>query len=213
MSTDPEMARVNPRDIQDSEPLPYDVYSADGVLLFATGQTPLIPEQVAIMRATGWCKSLNRTGETDCSGSGAQGDEMPCLPRRERPPLDQCEVLIAEDMKLARDLLIRMLNEHGMTRIAWVGDGHSAITHFFQHRPHLVFLDIYMPPSNGFEVLQQVKSWCPGTFVCMVSGDCTQANAEQARKQGVDAFIIKPVSPLNLKRVLAMYTNRQSVPG
>ena len=216
MLADFDLVSVNPLDIPDAAPLPYDVYSAEGALLFTAGQTPQIPEQVAIMRATGWCETmkpvagaLNHPGSvrTEEPGANQHAVAVPCLPLRERPSLDQTEVLIAEDMKLARDLLIRMLNDHGITRISWASNGHSAITHFFQHRPHLVFLDIYMPPSNGFDVLQQIKAWCPGNFVCMVSGDCTQANAEQARKQGVNAFIIKPISPLNLKRVLAMYGN------
>ncbi|MGI9212975.1 MAG: response regulator [Methylococcaceae bacterium] len=212
MSPSSNMKPVNPSDIQHDSPLPYDVYSVDGALLYSAGEIASLPEQIAIMSATGWRIIAGSSGPE--FSHGVHNDtihtplEIPLLPLRERPLLDQAEVLIAEDMSLARNLLIRMLNEQGVTRIHSVDNGHSAITHYFKYRPHIVFLDIYMPPSNGFDVLRQIKAWCPGNFVCMASGDCTQANAEQSRALGVNAYIIKPISPLNLKRVLALYTNK-----
>lgn len=212
MPSSPNMIPVDPSDIQHNTPLPYDIYSVDGALLYSAGEMATIPEQTAIMSASGWRSISGLSGHE--SGHHVHSDmsqtqtEQLFLPLRERPSLDQAEVLIAEDMSLARNLLIRMLNEQGVTRIHSVDNGHSAITHYFRYRPHIVFLDIYMPPSNGFDVLRQIKTWCPGNFVCMASGDCTQANAEQSKALGVNAYIIKPISPLNLKRVLALYVNQ-----
>lgn len=203
------MLRVNPLEIRDGESIPYNVYSADGALLYAEGEKVTLPEQAIIMRTEGWRDRLDHEEQAVAEMSrldDATGDDAPRLPMRERPPLAEAEVLIAEDMKLARDLLIKMLNEQGITNIVAVDNGHSAITHFFQYRPHIVFLDIYMPPNSGFDVLRQVKRWTPDNFVCMASGDCSLANAEQARSLGVDAFIIKPISLLNLKRILALYS-------
>ncbi|MEY4194978.1 MAG: hypothetical protein RLZZ226_1346 [Pseudomonadota bacterium] len=208
------LIRVNPLDIQEGVPLPYDVYTAEGALLCTAGDTVDIPQQAAIMQMSGWRRATDQgnqgeqTPPTVQESSHQYADDELLLPVRDWLPLEQAEVLIAEDMKLARDLLVRMLNEYGISRIHVVDNGHSAITHFFQQRPHLVFVDIYMPLSNGFEVLRQIKTWSPATFVCMASGDCTQANAEQARVLGVNAFIIKPITPLNIKRVLTMYVNR-----
>jgi two-component system chemotaxis response regulator CheY len=208
------LIKVHPLDIREGVPLPYDIYTAEGALLCAAGDTVEIPQQAAIMQMSGWRRATNQgeQGEQTLppvqdSSRQASDDEL-LLPVRDWLPLEQAEVLIAEDMKLARDLLVRMLNEYGISSIHTVDNGHSAITHFFRQRPHLVFIDIYMPLSNGFEVLRQIKTWSPATFVCMASGDCTQANAEQARTLGVNAFIIKPITPLNIKRVLAMYINR-----
>mgnify|MGYP006279450933 CR=1 FL=1 len=199
------LLRVNPLDIRDGEPMPHDIYSADGVLLCAEGQTVAIPEQSVILQASGWRKKREDEPVMEQPETGLADEASLRLPARPRLPLAEAQVLIAEDMALARDLLIKLLNEQGLRNIAAVDNGHAAITHFFQHRPHIVFLDIYMPPRNGFEALKQIKTWCPDNFVCMASGDCTPANAEEARLLGVNAFIIKPISPLNLKRVLALY--------
>lgn len=208
------LIKVHPLDIREGVPLPYYIYTAEGALLCAAGDTVEIPQQAAIMQMSGWRRVTDQENQEEQilppvqdSSRQASDDEL-LLPVRDWLPLEQAEVLIAEDMKLARDLLVRMLNEYGISRIHTVDNGHSAITHFFRQRPHLVFIDIYMPLSNGFEVLRQIKTWSPATFVCMASGDCTQANAEQARTLGVNAFIIKPITPLNIKRVLTMYVNR-----
>jgi len=86
-----------------------------------------------------------------------------------------------------------------------VNDGRMAISHFFRYQPHIAFLDIDMPVIDGLAVLKQIKQWSPDTFVCMVSGNSTLINVKEAKDYGVDAFLVKPINALNLKRVLALY--------
>ncbi|MEI6413317.1 MAG: response regulator [Pseudomonadota bacterium] len=124
-----------------------------------------------------------------------------------RPPLTEAEVLIADDMPIFRQLLTGLLLEYGISKIESVDNGRLALWHFFHHQPqpHLVFLDIDMPALDGLAVLKQIKQESPDCFVCMVSGNSTLLNVRQARADGADAFLVKPISLLNLKRVMALY--------
>lgn len=210
MSTQPLMQRVIPEDIRDNEPVPYSIFTSDGALLLAKGQVVSAAEDGAILRTQGWrrLESDEEVSVDAFTGNDGIDNRLPAdarLPARGRPALLQVEALIADDVRLMRQLLIRLLREQGLTKIEAVGDGHKAIAYFFRYQPHMVFLDIDMPGLDGLAALKQIKQWSPECFVCMISANSTLVNVKEAKAHGVDAFLVKPVSPLNLKRVLALY--------
>lgn len=61
-------------------------------------------------------------------------------------------------------------------------------------RPNLVFLDVWMPESDGIETLQQIKKISPETQVVMISGHATISTALEATKLGAFDFLEKPLS-------------------
>lgn len=225
------LIRINPDDIREDQPIPFDVYTVTGALLMNRNQPLTYPEQLPILKSQGWRKpvtdeevALAKTREDSrpetydflntSTSTPSQEIVLPDdglrLPFRGRPPLDQAEALIAEDVRLARRLLAHMVTEQGLKKIEFAEDGRDAINYFFLRRPHLVFLDIDMPNMNGLEVLRQIKLWSPETFACIVSGHGTMANARMAKNAGVDGFLIKPINVVNLKRVLSVYTASSS---
>lgn len=206
MSTQPLMVRVSPDEIRSQQPAPYDIYTAEGALLLAEGEQIPNPEDAAILAAQGW--RLPAASEPPLPSPSEPAGEPPPeihLPFRGRPPLFQVEALIAEDMAVMRKLLAHLLREQGIRNIEMVDDGAKAVGHFFRYRPHIVFLDIDMPVADGLSALKKIKQWSPETFVCMVSANSTQINVKEAKAMGVDAFLVKPISPLNLQRVLNRY--------
>lgn len=224
MSNTIPLIRINPEDIQNDVPAPYDIYTVAGALLMGKNQQTTLPEQSAIVRTQGWRKP--QTDEEMIQAKNHQAssafaydwlaqnsdkdiplpDDGLRLPSRGHPPLEEAEVLIAEDIRLARRLLTHMLSEEGVKKVEFVDNGLDAIHYFFHHRPHLVFLDIDMPNLSGLNVLRQIKLWSPDNFACMVSGHGTMANAREAKDYGVDGFLVKPINVVNLKRVLAVYS-------
>ncbi|MGI9212977.1 MAG: response regulator [Methylococcaceae bacterium] len=232
MSNSLPLIRINPDDIREDQPVPFDVYTVTGALLITRNQPLTYPEQLPILKSQGWRKPvtteevaqaksreepkaesydfLNKT-----TGTQSQDIELPDdglrLPSRGRPPLDQAEALIAEDVRLARRLLAHMVSEQGLKKVEFAEDGRDAVNYFFHRRPHLVFLDIDMPNLNGLEVLKQIKLWMPDSFTCIVSGHGTMANARVAKNSGVDGFLIKPINVVNLKRVLSVYVRSGSM--
>jgi two-component system, LytTR family, response regulator len=69
----------------------------------------------------------------------------------------QTRVLIVDDEPLARERLRMLLAEEaGMQVAGEASDGHSAANAIRALSPDLVFLDVQMPGSTGFEVIEQV---------------------------------------------------------
>lgn len=205
------MVPVSASEIVAGEPLPYPLYLANGVPLVKRGQILSDPEQLEILRSQGW-RGLTAvehppanaiTPEEAVSRMDQQAQARFQL--RIRPALSEAMALLADDMSLSLKLLSRLLRDQGINRIITAESGSQAVIQFFRQRPDLVFLDIDMPGLDGIDVLKQVKSWSPETFVCLVSGNATMVNVKVAKTYGVNAFLVKPISGLNLQRVLSLY--------
>ncbi|MBK1640340.1 hypothetical protein CKO12_00265 [Chromatium okenii] len=206
------MAPAVAADIVISEPLPYSLYLANGVPLVSRGQIFDEEEQIEVLRRQGWRSFSEHDNELPKNAIPSEEaarlyDEQPRVRLRFRPrvPLTETVALVADDMSLSLKLLMRLLREKRLGRIIEADNGRQALVQFFRQRPSMVFLDIEMPGLDGMEVLKQVKSWSPETFVCLVSGNATIINVKTAKSYGVDAFLVKPISGLNLQRVLALY--------
>jgi diguanylate cyclase (GGDEF)-like protein len=76
--------------------------------------------------------------------------------------------------------------------------------------PDLILLDIQLPGINGVEVARIIRQsrrdlWLPIVFL---SGECDPALQMEARKQGGDDFIAKPVGPAELVSLVRLRANR-----
>lgn len=207
------MVPVSGSDLVAGEPLPYQIYLANGVPLANRGQILTDPDQLEILRRQGWrgltAEDPPRADALTPDEAAARMDRQvrACFQPQRRPPLSEALALVADDMSLSLKLLSRLLREQGLSRIAAAENGRQAVIQFFRQRPALAFLDIDMPGLDGIDVLKQIKSWSPDTFVCLVSGNATMVNVKVAKTYGVDAFLVKPISGLNLQRVLSLYAN------
>jgi CheY-like chemotaxis protein len=205
-----EMTAVDERDIELDRPLPYAVFLKDGTLLAAAGVRIGSPQRLAILRLEGWRRVVD--GETAPSAKPQPASVYPrtaprlsaCAPA----PLARTTALVADDMPLARTMLSGILVDQGVGRVIVVEDGKQAVSRFFAETPSLVFLDIDMPNLDGLGALKQIKDWSPDAFVCLVSANGSRTNVQIASEHAVDGFVVKPYTPLNLKRVLARYLAR-----
>src|SRR6185369_7292659 len=67
-------------------------------------------------------------------------------------------VLIVDDEPAARARIKRLLREESDVEVAGeCGDGASAVAAVAELRPDVMFLDIQMPESDGFDVLQRLN--------------------------------------------------------
>ncbi len=72
-------------------------------------------------------------------------------------PESNKKILIVEDDKFLRDLLVGKLRDEGF-EITWAVDGEEGIKKIKEEKPELILLDLILPGLNGFEVLKQIKS-------------------------------------------------------
>ncbi len=74
------------------------------------------------------------------------------------------KILIVEDDKFLRELIVRKLSHEGYDTIE-AADGEEGLRKIKEDRPDLVLLDLILPGIDGFEVLTQKKE---DPFIAMV---------------------------------------------
>lgn len=115
-------------------------------------------------------------------------------------------ILVADDEDSLR-LLIRTTLEGADTTIVEAGDGLAALEMARQEPPDLIVLDWMMPGKSGLEVARELRA-SPRTAsipILMLTAMAQEKDRKRALAAGVQAFLIKPFSPLELlERVQAM---------
>lgn len=108
-------------------------------------------------------------------------------------------ILIAEDDVAVRSLINLTLGT-GETRILEAADGTSAIEVARRESPELLFLDWSMPGASGIDVCRALRS-DPRTDrirIVMVTSRTTSEDRQAGLDAGVDDYITKPFSPVEL---------------
>jgi two-component system, LytTR family, response regulator len=108
--------------------------------------------------------------------------------------------IIVDDEPLARKGVRLELQKHPefviMTECA---DGSSALTAIRKHRPDLVFLDIQMPQTNGFELLEGLKADELPLVVFVTAYDSYALKAFDVH--ALD-YVLKPIDPARFAETL-----------
>lgn len=114
-------------------------------------------------------------------------------------------VLIADDVKLYREMLRRWVIEAEMTPLV-ADDGVEALRLFGDHQPPIVITDIEMAGGDGYELIQGVRAadWRSNrhTRVIVMSSLRDSDIGPISANQGADAFIEKPIVKSALMRLL-----------
>ena len=105
---------------------------------------------------------------------------------------NKVKILVVEDDKFLRDLLVRKLNEeHFNLEIAI--DGNEAINKINSWMPDLILLDLIIPGIDGFEVLKRIKEF-PATNkipVVILSNLGQQEEVEKGLNLGAVDYLVK----------------------
>lgn len=102
-------------------------------------------------------------------------------------------ILIVDDEPGILKEISNILQDEGY-RTLTTDSGRQAIELFHQHRPAVVFLDIWLPDRDGLEVLQAIKAEDDGAVVIMMSGHGTAPTAVQSIKMGALDYLEKPLA-------------------
>jgi CheY-like chemotaxis protein len=108
-------------------------------------------------------------------------------------------VLIADDEPNMR-LLVMATIEDDSYQVIEAADGEEAWALIQKHRPQLTILDMQMPGLTGIEVVRAIRA-DPGlcrTRVIMLTAKAQQADVAKGIDAGVDVYLTKPFSPLEL---------------
>jgi excisionase family DNA binding protein len=67
-----------------------------------------------------------------------------------------------------------------------------------EHRPQLILLDVMMPGTDGWEMLQRIQERHGAIPVIMFSGQVDEQSAQRAAERGASGFVGKPFDPQQL---------------
>lgn len=120
--------------------------------------------------------------------------------RQSRNPM---HILLVEDDKLTRRLVSNVFKDK--FAIITANNAEEAMTNYLLHAPDIVFLDINLPDTSGFEVLKQVIAMDKSAYVVMFSGNSYLDNVMHAMTHGASGFIAKPFKRDKLEHYIYEY--------
>jgi putative two-component system response regulator len=105
-------------------------------------------------------------------------------------------VLIVDDEPNNVDLLRRVLQRAGLSKIEATCDPREAVSLYVRCRPDLILLDLHMPHLSGLEVMDELNQIAEASYlpILMLTADLTQESRQEALSRGAKDFLNKPLS-------------------
>jgi len=117
-------------------------------------------------------------------------------------------VLVAEDDRVARDLLCEILRAENF-EVDAVDDGAGAVERAQPGRYDLVVSDVRMDRTSGFDVLRAFTEQSPGTPVILITAFGDVSGAMEAIQRGAYDYVSKPFNIEELRLTVARALERR----
>lgn len=131
---------------------------------------------------------------------------------REREILftEKPKVLVVDDNKINRDLMIKILIRQGVDAIG-AGSGDEAIDLVSKYQFNLVFMDYHMPGKDGMETATILKKDPKNNSLPIIAltADLQEETREKAIRSGMLELIGKPIRKNELHEVLKRYLSEK----
>lgn len=124
-------------------------------------------------------------------------------------------VLVVDDMKTMRKLVIRACTQLGFTNFTEAGDGAEAwgLLSSSGSKIGLVISDWNMPNATGLDLLKRVRSdqRTSGLPFLLLTAESEASQVQTALLAGVDSYIVKPFTAEAIETKLKqVYAKRQA---
>ncbi len=110
-------------------------------------------------------------------------------------------VLVVEDNTEQRTVMRLILERAGYT-VAEAVNGAEALQYLMSYTPDVLVLDILMPMLGGGVVLERIQQMPALRDMRVVVVTAYPRFRAEAERLGVDAFLIKPVTPAELLQAI-----------
>jgi DNA-binding response OmpR family regulator len=122
--------------------------------------------------------------------------------------MEPVKVLIADDEKGIRNIIIEYLSQEGIEVIV---DGVDALNQFKNHGIDLVILDVMMPKIEGWTVCKEIRKVSKIPII-MLTARGEEYDKLLGFELGIDDYVVKPFSPKELRaRVKAHLARSQGL--
>jgi len=119
-------------------------------------------------------------------------------------------VFIVDDEKIIREGIKKLLhwNELGCTICGEAANGRDAYIRIQEQRPDIVITDLKMPFEDGISLANRLAEHFPEIITIVVTGFDEFEYAKAAVRAGVFDFLLKPVSPAELRETIIRAKNK-----
>lgn len=111
-------------------------------------------------------------------------------------------VMIVDDSLFMRKIMRGILVQRGYTVSAEAASGIEAMRNLHANHPDIILLDIILPDSNGFDLLESIIAACPDSKVVVCSSIGEPLVIQKSLDFGAKAYIQKPFTPEKVAEVL-----------
>jgi CheY-like chemotaxis protein len=139
-----------------------------------------------------------------------QPDHTTAVPAGAAALAANLSLLCAEDNPYGRVILNTILTELGH-RVDFVGTGEAAIDAVAAGSHDMVLMDITLPGIDGIEATRRIRALVGPVSripIIGISGHSDPGNDTAARAAGMDAYLVKPLSPSALAETIASSQQR-----
>jgi PAS domain S-box-containing protein len=124
---------------------------------------------------------------------------------------NRLRVLVADDNHINQKVVASLLENMGH-RADVVGSGKEALEAFILVPYDVVLMDLQTPELNGFEACRRIGALARETgrhtYIIAVTAHAMKGDREKHLAAGFDAYVSKPINPLELKSVIDSRTRR-----
>ncbi|AXC50707.1 response regulator [Paracoccus suum] len=123
---------------------------------------------------------------------------------------DQIHILVVDDMSTSRGLIIQALESMGIANVHHAADGGAALTTMASRPVHLVLSDFNMPGMDGLTLLKEIRTnpKTRGAGFILITGRADKEMIDSGRALGMNNFIKKPFTPVELRACLEAVVGR-----
>ncbi|NJO42609.1 MAG: response regulator [Cyanobacteria bacterium RU_5_0] len=116
------------------------------------------------------------------------------------------QIVYIDDSRFDNLAMNRILSQAGCQCVS-IRDPVQALPILLEHKPDLIFLDLLMPVTNGYEVCAQLRrvSMFRDTPVIIVTASDGMVDRVRAKLVGASGFISKPIDSEKVLSVLQQY--------
>ncbi len=125
-------------------------------------------------------------------------------PRPEVAVAADTRILIVDRDRGTGKSLTAMLRDNGFDEVRSVLSGARAVTVAQGFQPRIVFLDIDLPDMNAYDLARKLgnRTTQPALRLIALTANVDHPAREEARGAGFERFLVKPVSQIELDKVL-----------
>jgi CheY-like chemotaxis protein len=119
-------------------------------------------------------------------------------------------VLLIEDERVVREILLRMLGNIGITKVTQASSAEGAWAFLAGDKAkafHVVITDLNLPGVSGAVLIKELRSLplprAKTLPIIVLTGDRDTATYKQVATSGISSYLIKPISDDMLRTAIA----------